>query len=130
MATEAWPCTCNGHNPDVVECLACGATDCPNDEPLHYHHDGCPACDNPCNTGSCGSESDDRYSESLDEVRTALANSNKVVQDARASLQDLLAVMDREILALERQERFEKVALAVLLVVAPLTFYLLSHFAE
>lgn len=26
-------------------CLACGARDCPDGEPLHYHHDGCPACD-------------------------------------------------------------------------------------
>jgi hypothetical protein len=26
------------------ECLVCGARDCPHREPLHYHHDGCPAC--------------------------------------------------------------------------------------
>ncbi len=26
------------------ECLACGERDCPHGEPLHYHHDGCPAC--------------------------------------------------------------------------------------
>ncbi len=26
------------------ECLACGEMDCPHGEPLHYHHDGCPAC--------------------------------------------------------------------------------------
>lgn len=28
----------------VKECLACGWRDCPHDEPLHYHHDGCPVC--------------------------------------------------------------------------------------
>jgi len=27
------------------ECLACGERDCPHGEPLHYHHDGCPACE-------------------------------------------------------------------------------------
>lgn len=27
------------------ECLICGYRDCPYQEPLHYHHDGCPACD-------------------------------------------------------------------------------------
>jgi hypothetical protein len=26
------------------ECLFCGVRDCPHNEPLHYHHDGCPAC--------------------------------------------------------------------------------------
>jgi hypothetical protein len=26
------------------ECLICGVRDCPHGEPLHYHHDGCPAC--------------------------------------------------------------------------------------
>lgn len=26
------------------ECLVCGLRDCPHGEPLHYHHDGCPAC--------------------------------------------------------------------------------------
>lgn len=25
------------------ECLVCGYRDCPLHEPLHYHHDGCPA---------------------------------------------------------------------------------------
>jgi hypothetical protein len=28
--------------PDM-ECLVCGIRDCPLQEPLHYHHDGCPA---------------------------------------------------------------------------------------
>ena len=26
------------------ECMVCGVRECPNNEPLHYHHDGCPAC--------------------------------------------------------------------------------------
>jgi hypothetical protein len=29
--------------PDA-ECLVCGMRDCLHAEPLHYHHDGCPAC--------------------------------------------------------------------------------------
>lgn len=26
------------------ECMACAMRDCPDHEPLHYHHDGCPIC--------------------------------------------------------------------------------------
>jgi hypothetical protein len=26
------------------ECTACGLVRCPKGEPLHFHHDGCPAC--------------------------------------------------------------------------------------
>jgi len=26
------------------ECSMCAIRDCPWHEPLHYHHDGCPAC--------------------------------------------------------------------------------------
>lgn len=26
------------------ECLVCGLIVCPYQEPLHFHHDGCPAC--------------------------------------------------------------------------------------
>lgn len=26
------------------ECLECGKAICPHGEPLHFHHDGCPAC--------------------------------------------------------------------------------------
>lgn len=26
------------------ECELCSMRDCPRHEPLHYHHDGCPAC--------------------------------------------------------------------------------------
>jgi hypothetical protein len=29
------------------ECILCGAIVCPHGEPLHFHHDGCPACDAP-----------------------------------------------------------------------------------
>lgn len=28
----------------VSECGECGARDCPRDDALHYHHDGCPSC--------------------------------------------------------------------------------------
>ena len=39
-------CMCApGHTPESAECLVHGAQDCPKGEPLHYHHDGCPACD-------------------------------------------------------------------------------------
>ena len=31
------------HCPDG-ECYECGAIICPHKEPLHFHHDGCPAC--------------------------------------------------------------------------------------
>ena len=27
------------------ECSVCAAICCPNGEALHFHHDGCPACD-------------------------------------------------------------------------------------
>jgi hypothetical protein len=30
------------------ECIVCGAILCPHGEPLHFHHDGCPACDGGC----------------------------------------------------------------------------------
>lgn len=30
---------------DDWECLTCGVLFCPYSEPLHFHHDGCPACD-------------------------------------------------------------------------------------
>ena len=30
---------------DNAECLVCGSIVCPHHEPLHFHHDGCPACD-------------------------------------------------------------------------------------
>lgn len=26
------------------ECYVCGGIVCPYSEPLHFHHDGCPAC--------------------------------------------------------------------------------------
>ena len=27
-----------------IECVECAKVDCPHNEPLHWHHDGCPAC--------------------------------------------------------------------------------------
>ena len=35
---------CNDE-PAVHECIECGRRDCPFQEPLHYHHDGCPCCE-------------------------------------------------------------------------------------
>ena len=29
---------------DDPECFTCGSAVCPHEEPLHFHHDGCPAC--------------------------------------------------------------------------------------
>jgi hypothetical protein len=26
------------------ECVVCGMIACPDHEPMHFHHDGCPAC--------------------------------------------------------------------------------------
>lgn len=28
----------------IGECMECGKIVCPHGEPLHLHHDGCPAC--------------------------------------------------------------------------------------
>lgn len=30
--------------PTQAECFRCGAVECPAGEPLHFQHDGCPAC--------------------------------------------------------------------------------------
>lgn len=30
---------------EADECMVCSWRDCPHREPLHYHHDGCPCCD-------------------------------------------------------------------------------------
>jgi len=32
---------------ETAECAVCGSICCPHGEPLHFHHDGCPACDYP-----------------------------------------------------------------------------------
>lgn len=40
---EKYKHTCKNPGGDD-ECFACGVRDCPSGEPLHYHHDGCPAC--------------------------------------------------------------------------------------
>lgn len=37
-------CTANADTCPIDECMLCGVRDCPDNEPLHYHHDGCPAC--------------------------------------------------------------------------------------
>lgn len=29
------------------ECEICAVRDCPDADPLHYHHDGCPSCTDP-----------------------------------------------------------------------------------
>jgi hypothetical protein len=29
----------------VDECVVCSIRECPWHEPLHFHHDGCPACE-------------------------------------------------------------------------------------
>jgi septal ring factor EnvC (AmiA/AmiB activator) len=36
-------CQLIDHCPDA-ECGTCGMAACPYGEPLHFHHDGCPAC--------------------------------------------------------------------------------------
>jgi len=40
-------CTGNADTCPVDECIVCGERDCPHHDPLHYHHDGCPACTPP-----------------------------------------------------------------------------------
>lgn len=40
-----FPCTCHNGDPVAGECMRHGAQECPGDEPLHFHHDGCPSCD-------------------------------------------------------------------------------------
>lgn len=39
-----WEHVCEGED-GANECSACAVRDCPEHEPLHYHHDGCPSCD-------------------------------------------------------------------------------------
>lgn len=41
---EDMPCTCVNGDPASGECIPCGVRDCPEGEPLHWHHDGCPEC--------------------------------------------------------------------------------------
>lgn len=40
-------CTGNHMTCPVDECMDCAIQVCPDGEPLHFHHDGCPACDMP-----------------------------------------------------------------------------------
>lgn len=44
VSADHEPCTGTTETCPEAECLDCGARDCPHGEPLHYHHDGCPAC--------------------------------------------------------------------------------------
>jgi hypothetical protein len=37
-------CTGDATTCPIEECMICGVRDCPENEPLHYHHDGCPRC--------------------------------------------------------------------------------------
>jgi len=37
-------CSGDANTCAVEECMICSVRDCPDNEPLHYHHDGCPAC--------------------------------------------------------------------------------------
>lgn len=39
-----WERTKFGGHAWIEECMVCGGIDCPDGEPLHYHHDACPAC--------------------------------------------------------------------------------------
>lgn len=43
-SVEAGACSGNSDTCLVYECMVCGIRDCPHNESLHYHHDGCPAC--------------------------------------------------------------------------------------
>ena len=40
-AAADYPCKVNCDDSDHLECAE---AICPHDEPLHNHHDGCPAC--------------------------------------------------------------------------------------
>jgi hypothetical protein len=44
--TEVRDSACTGvaETCPIDECFTCAERDCPQGEPLHYHHDGCPAC--------------------------------------------------------------------------------------
>lgn len=37
-------CTGDANTCPNDECMICSIRDCPHNEALHYHHDGCPAC--------------------------------------------------------------------------------------
>lgn len=41
---QYYECTGNAKDCKIDECMLCGVRDCPGNEPLHYHHDGCPYC--------------------------------------------------------------------------------------
>lgn len=39
-----YDCSGDANTCPIEECMLCSVRDCPGDEPLHYHHDGCPYC--------------------------------------------------------------------------------------
>lgn len=43
-SVDAAMCSGNTDTCKVSECMVCGVRECPNNEPLHFHHDGCPVC--------------------------------------------------------------------------------------
>lgn len=47
MAEEApgWSIDEIKKHDEWCDCASCGEAACPDGEPLHFHHDGCPACD-------------------------------------------------------------------------------------
>lgn len=62
--------TC-GTSHDDGECMACGQIDCPDGEPLHYHHDGCPCCSQrPQTQPSRGWEQIHAFLDAIDEIVT------------------------------------------------------------
>lgn len=44
---ERKECTGDVDTCPIDECTTCGERECPFNEPLHFHHDGCPVCDFP-----------------------------------------------------------------------------------
>jgi len=49
------------------ECHECGEAVCPHGEPLHFHHDGCPACDCPQPSLSTEAPNEQKGSEATNE---------------------------------------------------------------
>jgi hypothetical protein len=64
-------CTCVDGDPVDGECWPCGEKACPFREPLHFHHDGCPACIEHEEKEESGAGIDPGYQRYLDECRSA-----------------------------------------------------------
>jgi hypothetical protein len=43
-STDKLTCTGDYETCTNEDCCVCAVRDCPNNYPLHYHEDGCPAC--------------------------------------------------------------------------------------